>query len=49
MANVFKCMERTTGLLVAVKEEPVKSLGADERIQKELRYMQNLKHVSLLT
>lgn len=49
MADVFQYMEKTTGLMIAVKEECVKKIGADERIQKEIGYMQNLKHVSLLT
>lgn len=46
MAQVFQYMERTTGLMIAVKEEEVTVEGADERIQKEIAYMQSLKHVS---
>lgn len=46
MGNVFKYMEKTTGLMIAVKEEAVKRVGADERIQKEIAYMQSLRHVS---
>lgn len=46
MGNVFKYMELTTGLMIAVKEEEVKKQDADERIQKEIGYMQSLKHVS---
>lgn len=49
MANVFQYMEKTTGLMIAVKEERVIRIGADERIQKEIGYMQSLKHVSLST
>ena len=39
-------MELTTGLMIAVKEAKVKSKEADERIQKEIGYMQSLRHVS---
>ena len=43
---VFQYMEMTTGLMVAVKEEMVKNNAADKRVQKEISYMQTLKHVS---
>lgn len=46
MGEVFKYMELTTGLMIAVKEEEVKKEGADQRIQKEIAYMQSLRHVS---
>ena len=46
MGDVFIYMEMTTGLMIAVKEEAVKEVGADDRIQKEIAYMQNLRHVS---
>lgn len=46
MGDVFKYMEMTTGLMIAVKEEAIKLEGADERIQKEIAYMQSLRHVS---
>ena len=49
MADVFQYMEKTTGLMVAVKEEKVEEREADERVQKEIAYMQNLRHVSPLT
>ena len=49
MADVVQYMERTTGLMIAVKEEKVEEKGADERVQKEIGYMRNLRHVSLLT
>ena len=48
MAQVFQHMEKTTGLMIAVKEEKVKGKEADERIQKEIAYMQSLRHVSPL-
>ena len=47
--KVFKYMEKTTGLMIAVKEEKVEVMGQDERIQKEIGYMQSLKHVSQTT
>ena len=46
MGDVFRYMETTTGLMIAVKEEKVMSKGADERVQKEIGYMQSLRHVS---
>lgn len=46
MGAVFKYIEMTTGLMIAVKEEEVKSKEADERVQKEIGYMQSLRHVS---
>ena len=46
MGEVFRYMEKTTGLMIAVKEEEVETKRADERVQKEIRYMQSLKHVS---
>ena len=46
MGAVVKYMEKTTGLMIAVKEEKVLKEGADERIQKEIAYMQSLRHVS---
>lgn len=46
MGEVFQYMELTTGLMIAVKEEEVKSKETDERIKKEIGYMQTLKHVS---
>ena len=46
MGEVFRYMETTTGLMIAVKEEKVKDKEADERVQKEIGYMQRLKHVS---
>ena len=46
MAEVFQCIETTTGLMIAVKEEEVMTKEADERVRKEIRYMQSLKHVS---
>lgn len=46
MGDVFKYMELTTGLMIAVKEEEVKKEEADKRIQKEIAYMQSLRHVS---
>ena len=48
MGAVSKYMERTTGLMIAVKEEEVETKEADERVQKEIRYMQTLRHVSLI-
>lgn len=49
MANVFQYMERKTGLMIAVKEQKVKDKDADERIRKEIGYMQFLNHVSRQT
>ena len=46
MAEVFQYIETTTGLMIAVKEEEVKTKDADERVRKEIGYMQSLKHVS---
>lgn len=46
MGEVSRYMEMTTGLMIAVKEEEVNEEGVDERIQKEIAYMRNLKHVS---
>lgn len=46
MGAVFRYMEATTGLMIAVKEEEVKREGDDERIQREIAYMQSLEHVS---
>ena len=46
MGDVFRYMETTTGLMIAVKEEEVKTRKADERVQKEIGYMQSLRHVS---
>ena len=46
MAKVFQYIEKTTGLMVAVKEEKVKSKDADDRIRREINCMQSLKHVS---
>lgn len=46
MAEVFQYIEKTTGLLIAVKEEKVKNKEADEHVQKEIGYMQSLRHVS---
>ena len=46
MGNVFQYMELTTGLMIAVKAEAVEDKEADDRIQKEIRYMQSLEHVS---
>lgn len=46
MGGVFQYMELTTGLMVAVKEEEVRDKESDERVQKEIAYMQSLKHVS---
>lgn len=46
MGAVFKYIEMTTGLMIAVKEEEVKTKEADERVQKEIGYMQSLRHVS---
>ena len=46
MGKVFRYMEMMTGLMIAVKEEKVKNKKADERIQKEIGYMQSLRHVS---
>lgn len=46
MGAVFKYIETTTGLMIAVKEEEVRSMEADERVQKEIGYMQSLRHVS---
>ena len=48
MGAVSKYMELTTGLMIAVKEEKVETKEADERVQKEIRYMQTLRHVSLI-
>ena len=42
MGAVVQYMELTTGLMVAIKEEEVKREGADERIQKEIYYMQRV-------
>ena len=46
MGKVFRYMETTTGLMIAVKEEEVKTKKADKRVQKEIGYMQSLRHVS---
>ena len=46
MGKVFRYMETTTGLMIAVKEEEVENKKADERVQKEIGYMQSLRHVS---
>ena len=46
MAEVFQYIETTTGLMIAVKEEEVRTKDADERVRKEIGYMQSLKHVS---
>ena len=46
MGTVFRYMELTTGLMIAVKEEKVEKKEADERVQKEIGYMQSLRHVS---
>ena len=46
MGKVFRYMEMTTGLMIAVKEEKVENKKADERVQKEIGYMQSLRHVS---
>ena len=46
MGKVFKFIEMTTGLMIAVKGEKVETKEADERVQKEIRYMQSLRHVS---
>lgn len=48
MGEVSQYMELTTGLMIAVKEEQVKKEGADERIQKEIGYMQSLRHPNLV-
>lgn len=45
---MFQYTELTTGLMIAVKEENVKTKEAYERIQKEIGYMQSLRHVSRL-
>lgn len=49
MGDVLQYMEKTTGLMIAVKEEEVRSKEADERVQKEIGYMRILKHVSQMT
>ncbi len=49
MGEVLRYMELSTGLMIAVKEESVKDKEADQRIQKEIGYMQSLKHVSCMT
>ena len=46
MGAVSSYMELTTGLMIAVKEEEVKTDDADERVQKEIAHMRNLRHVS---
>lgn len=46
MGEILRYMETTTGLMIAVKEEEAKDKEADERIRKEIGYMQSLKHVS---
>ena len=43
---MFEYMELTTGLMIAIKEAKVKTKEADEHIQKEIGYMQSLRHVS---
>ena len=48
MGEVFRYMELTTGLMIAVKEEKVENKKADERVQKEIGYMQSLRHVSYM-
>lgn len=48
MGDVFRYIETTTGLMIAIKEEKVKTKQADERVQKEIGYMQSLKHVSCM-
>ena len=46
MGKVFRYMEMTTGLMIAVKEQEVETKKADERVQKEIGYLQSLRHVS---
>ena len=46
MAEVFQYIETTTGLMIAVKEEEVRTKDADKRVRKEIGYMQSLQHVS---
>ena len=48
MGAVFRYIEMTTGLMIAVKEEEVKNKDADERVQKEIGYMQSLRHVNCM-
>ena len=49
MGKVFRYMETTTGLMIAVKEQKVETKKADERVQKEIGYMQSLRHVSYIS
>ena len=43
---VYKYMERTTGLLMAIKEERFKTKEHKAQIMKEIDFMKNLRHVS---
>ena len=45
--EVYKYMERTTGLHIAVKEEHFKTREHKAQIMKEIGFMKNLRHVSV--